>query len=84
MGIFKDGVDNCYRDLYQGYLTDAFDPAKSTVDDFKVQKQISLDVARTFAMAGIEAFRRDCQARTNPLFNVLAAYAKHCPEVGYC
>ena len=26
----------------------------------------------------------DCDSKQNALFNVLAAYAKHCPEVGYC
>jgi TBC1 domain family member 10 len=40
-------------------------------------------VPRTFAEYKIAQFRTPEDSRQNPLYNVLAAYAKHCPEVGY-
>ena len=49
MGICDSNIRACYRDLYKGYLSDAFNLEKSTIDDFRVQKQIGLDVKRTFA-----------------------------------
>lgn len=43
------------------------------------------DVQRTFASCRIAHFRQSSESRQNSLFNVLAAYAKHCPEIGgYC
>ena len=38
MGICAQNVNSCYKDLYQGYLSDAFNLEKSTLDDVKVQK----------------------------------------------
>ena len=84
MGICSANVQACYSDLYAGYLSDAFDLDKSTISDFKVQKQISLDVHRTFSTARIPGFIAPVESRQNCLYNVLAAFAKHCPEVGYC
>lgn len=84
MGICNANVQNCYRSLYEGYLSDAFNLDKSTIDDFRVQKQIALDVKRTFAPSQIASFIAPTEDRQNSLYNVLAAYAKHCPEVGYC
>lgn len=77
-------MNNYYKNLYEGYLSDAFNLAKSTVNDLKVQRQISLDVQRTFAQSRISAFIAPIDEQKNSLYNVLAAYAKHCPEVGYC
>ena len=39
---------------------------------------------RTFASSRIAPFLVPVESRQNPLYNVLAAYAKRCPEVGYC
>ena len=36
MGICNENVESCYRDLYAGYLSDAFNLEKSTMDDIKV------------------------------------------------
>ena len=36
MGICNENVEFCYRDLYTGYLSDAFNLEKSTMDDIKV------------------------------------------------
>ena len=43
-----------------------------------------MDVPRTFADQEIPGFIKDPESRENPLYNVLAAYAKHAPELGYC
>ena len=44
MGICRQNVEDSYRDFYAGYLSDAFNLEKSTVDDLKISKQIGLDV----------------------------------------
>ena len=49
LGLCNENVKNSYRALYHGYLADAFNLDKSTVTDFAIQKQIRLDVPRTFA-----------------------------------
>lgn len=84
MGICRESVESCYRDLYNGYLSDVFNLEKSTVDDITVRRQISVDVKRTFASARVPQFTAEIESQQNSLFNLLAVYAKHCPEIGYC
>lgn len=38
MGICAQNVKTCYKDLYLGYLSDAFNLEKSTMDDVRVHK----------------------------------------------
>ena len=67
-----------YFNLYQNCLSEAFNSEKNSVKDLKVQKQIKLDVQRSFPQ-----FKISMDEGENSLYNVLAAYAKHAPEVGY-
>lgn len=70
--------------MYSGYVEAVFDLGQNTVEDLKVQKQISLDVTRTFGKQRIPQFIAPIESRQNVLYNVLAAYAKHAPSLGYC
>lgn len=55
---------------------------KSTIQHMQHQSQIEKDVYRTFVDR--EFFRQEMTLGQNPLYNVLIAYSKHNPEVGYC
>ena len=83
-GSCSHNIQQSYKALYEGYVSEIFNLNKSTVSDLRIQKQIKLDVPRTFACSNIPSFRVDVDEGQNPLYNVLASYAKHCPEVGYC
>ena len=72
------------EDVYVGLVDDVFNLNKSSIDDLKVQKQISLDVVRTFSKQRVAQFIAPIGSKQNLLYNVLAAYAKHEPDVGYC
>ena len=72
------------EDVYVGLVDDVFNLNKSSIDDLKVQKQISLDVVRTFSKQRVPQFIAPIGSKQNLLYNVLAAYAKHEPDVGYC
>lgn len=83
LGVSQSTLNDFYGSLYDGYLTDVFSLAKSTEADFEVQRMIKLDVKRTFSEKHFPQLEAVCDEGRNPLFNVLAAYAKHNPEVGY-
>jgi len=52
--------------------------------DVVIQKQIAVDIPRTFADLDIPQFKEPLEDGQNPLYNVLVAFSKHVPEVGYC
>lgn len=70
--------------LYEDYLKDANDLNKSSQKDLVIQRQISVDIPRTFSDQQFPELRVPCTSGLNPLYNVLVAYSKHLPEVGYC
>lgn len=61
---------------------DANDLTKSSMRDQQCKSQIEKDVYRTFC--GHELFKESMKAGQNPLYNVLVAYSRHNPDVGYC
>ena len=84
LGLSNDLIQQSYKDLYTGPKAEIFSIEKSTLDDLKVQKQIVLDVSRTFAKEEISNFMLPASSRENTLYNVLACFAKLSPDVGYC
>lgn len=72
------------KDYYQNYLRDANDLTKSTVHDVQTQKQIAVDIRRTLSELDIPEFKIPIESGKNPLYNVLIAFSKHQPEIGYC
>ena len=56
----------------------------SNLEDVKTQRQITVDVPRTFAKEQIYQVLKPVESKENALFNVLAAYAKLVPDIGYC
>lgn len=84
LGISNDLIQQSYRDLYAGLKRAVFSVDQSSVLDYSIQRQIALDVARTFGKEQIESFTLPVGSQENSLYNVLACYAKLAPDVGYC
>lgn len=84
LGISNDLVQKSYKDLYDGLKKEVFSIDKSSLVDLSTQRQISLDVARTFGKEQIHSFLLPIASQENSLYNVLACYAKLAPDVGYC
>lgn len=81
LNITKEQV---FDSLYEDYLKDANDMNKSTQRDLVIIRQISVDIPRTFAEQDFPLLRISISTGLNPLYNVLVAFSKHLPEVGYC
>jgi len=84
LGITHDLMTTSYRDLYNGLKREIFSLNKSTLGDLQAQRQISMDVPRTFSQQEISNFQQPISSQDNSLYNVLACYAKIAPDVGYC
>jgi hypothetical protein len=69
-------------DYYTCLLENCADVTQSSMLSEKFKTQIMKDVPRT--MADRSQFRQTMESGTNPLYNVLLAYSKHNPDVGYC
>ena len=83
LNIQRDQIIN-HTEFYKMYLKDANDVNKSTVHDVQTQKQIAVDIRRTLSELEIPEFQIPIESGKNPLYNVLIAYSKLQPEIGYC
>ena len=84
LGISSNLVESSFKDLYNGLKAEVFNIDASNLEDLKTQRQITVDVPRTFAKEHIYQFLKPVESKYNALYNVLTAYAKLVPDIGYC
>jgi|688.fasta_scaffold266501_1 hypothetical protein len=84
LGISSNLVESSFKDLYNGLKAEVFNIDASNLEDLKTQRQITVDVPRTFAKEHIYQFLKPVESKDNALYNVLTAYAKLVPDIGYC